>query len=174
MVSPQKKFSSKDYQKNDIAFESLQNNFSFLYPHLRKEDYGVDVAIYNGERAFTKGATPLCYLEIESKSNWKDKNFPSKFPDVQFLAKKQRFLKLNIPTYWVLFNNDCTNAGIINFRKIPSYELDVVYCKTASIGNDFFYRIPKEDMVWGIENIERFLIQEAFQTSQKVHTINVS
>lgn len=172
MIKPQKQFSSKDYEKNQIAFESLQKHFTFLSPILRQEDYGIDVAVFNGENAFKKGATPLCYLEIESKSNWKGKEFPSQFPDVQFLAKKQRFLNLDIPVYWVLFNDDCTNAAIINLRKIPSFELDVVYCKPASIGYDFFYRIPKKEMVWGIQNIERFLVQEAFQTLQKIHKCN--
>lgn len=172
MITPQKKFSSKEYQKNIKAFESLQKHFHFLYPQLRPEDYSVDVAIYNGERAYQKGSSPLCYLEIESKSNWRKKDFPAHFPDVQFLAKKQRFLQLDIPTYWVLFNDDCSNAGIINLRKIPSYELDVVYCKPASIGYDFFYRIPRKEMTWGIENLERFLIQEAFQTLQHIHDIS--
>lgn len=171
MIIPRKKFDSKDYVKNQMAFESLQKYFQFLYPHLRPEDYSVDVAVYNGERALQKGASPLCYLEIESKSNWKGYDFPSNFPDVQFLAKKLKYVHLDIPVYWVLFNDDCSNAGIINLRKIPSYDFDVVYCKTASIGYDFFYRIPRNEMVWGIQNIERFLIQDAFQTMQKVHNI---
>lgn len=169
MIIPQKKFNPDDYHKNQLAFESLQQHFSFLFPILRQEDYGVDVAIYNGERAYQKQAAPLCYLEIESKSNWKGKEFPKHFPDVQFLAKKQRFIRMDKPVYWVLFNDDCTNAGIINFRKIMLYELDVVYCKPDSIGYDFFYRIPKKEMVWGIENIERFLIQDAFHSLNQFH-----
>lgn len=169
MITPQKTFEQKDYVKNQKAFESLENNFQFLYPVLRAEDYGIDVAVYNGKRAFEKGVAPLCYLEIESKSNWKGKDFPSKFPDVQFLAKKQRFLNLDRPVYWVLFNEDCSNASIINLRRIVTCELDVVYCKTSSIGNDFFYRIPKRDMMWGIENVERFLIHDAFETLQKIN-----
>lgn len=87
MITPQKKFNAKDYKKHKKAFESLRQHFHFLYPHLQPEDHGVDVAIYNGKRAYEKGSPPLCYLEIESKSNWTKKDFPSHFLDVQFLAK---------------------------------------------------------------------------------------
>lgn len=173
VITPQKKFDEKDYIKNEMAYEALKRHFSFLFPVLREEDFGVDVAVYNGERAYHKKAEPLCYLEIESKSNWKGRDFPRYFPDVQFLAKKQRFIRMDKPVYWVLFNDDCTNAGIINFRKIMTCELDVVYCKQDSIGYDFFYRIPRNEMVWGIEHIERFLIQDAFQTMQQIHKLSV-
>jgi len=171
MIIPQKKFSEKDYEKNSIAFESLKKEFAFLYPVLRMEDYGVDVAIYNGKRAFEKKVEPLCYLEIESKSNWKSYEFPSNFPDVQFLAKKQKFINMDKTVYWVLFNDDCSNAGIINFKNIVTCELDVVNCKNG-IGDDFFYRIPKKDMMWGLSNIERFLIHDAFKALNHFHSYN--
>ncbi len=139
--------------------------FNFLYPVLREEDYGVDVALYNGSLAYEKDATPLAYLELEVKNNWQGKNFP--FKDIQFLAKKHKFARLDLPTYWVLFNEDCSECGIIPMRKILVCELDIVNCK--GIGRDYFYRIPREEMLWGKDKIERFLIHDSFQALKNEH-----
>lgn len=170
MIKPQKKFNSQDYQKNFLAYENLKKHFKFLYPHLREEDYSIDVSVYNGEKAFQKKLEPICYLELESKSLWKGHDFPDYFKDVQFLAKKQKYLKLNKPVYWILFNDDCTNAAIINLRKIVLCDLDVIECRNG-IGTDYFYRIPKNEFIWGIENIERFIIHEGMSALNKLHNI---
>ncbi|WCF11583.1 hypothetical protein NDS46_30005 (plasmid) [Paenibacillus thiaminolyticus] len=172
MIVPQKRFDKKDYSKNDLAYQALKNKFSTLYPVLRDEDFGVDVAIYNGKRAFEKGMSPICYVELESKSNWKGLKFPKSFPDVQFLAKKQKFIKMDRPVYWVLFNDSCTNAAMINFKDIISCELDIVTC--GSIGSDYFYRIPLKKMMWGIDNLERYLIHDAFQALNQFHQQMIS
>lgn len=174
MIPSQKKFDEEDYKKNQLAFEALLNQFKFLYPVLREEDFGIDVAIYNGERAFKKGLAPICYIELEQKHHWQGKDFPQYFKDVQFLAKKHKFANLNHPAYWVLFNNDYSNAGIINFRKIVTCELDVVKCKNLDIGHDYFYRIPLDEIMWGIENLERFLIHEAFESLSSLHRLYIS
>lgn len=174
MIQPQKKFSEEYYKKNEMAFNSLKSSFNFLYPVLRKEDFGIDVAIYNGERAYKKGAKPVCYAEIETKYHWKEREFPKHFKDVQFLAKKHKFVTLDRPVYWILFNRDCSNAGIINFRDIMTCELDIVTCNNPEIGDDYFYRIPKNKMTWGIENLERYLIHDAFQALNVLHTYSIS
>lgn len=164
-IVPQKVFDEESYKENINAFMALKELFSFLYPVLREEDYGVDVSIYNGFVAYQKQAEPLAYIELEVKNNWVGQNFP--FPDIQFLAKKQKFAKLDLPTYWVLFNRDCTECGIIPMRKIIICELDIVKCK--NIGEDYFYRIPKNQMIWGKDKIERFLVHDSFQALKNEH-----
>lgn len=174
MITPQKKFDQKDYAKNDMAFEALQNQFQLLHLVLREEDYGVDVAVYNGKRALEKGADPLCYIELEAKNNWRGADFPKSFPDVQFLAKKQKFIRMDKPVYWVLFNSDCTNAAMIHFKDIVSCDLDAVHCKPDSIGVDYFYRIPTKKMMWGLDNLERYLIHDAFKALNSYHQQMIS
>lgn len=165
MITVQKSFDTEDYKDNQKAFEALKGLFKFLYPVLRNEDYGVDVAIYNGLSAYRKNAEPLAYLELEVKHNWKGEIFP--FEDVQFLAKKHKFAKLELPTYWVLFNSDCTECGIIPMRRILVCDLDIVNCR--GIGEDYFYRIPRNQMVWGKTKVERFLIHDSFQALKNEH-----
>jgi len=159
MLPVKKVFDINDYKDNDKAFAALQGCFKFLYPVLRKEDYGIDVDVFNGEQAYMKNASPVCKIELEIKHNWQGREF--NFPDVQFLAKKMKHLKQDVVPFFVLFNDDCSNAGIISFSKIASCEMDIVKCK--GIGDDLFYRIPRKQFVWGIHNIERYLIHMAFQ-----------
>lgn len=174
MIKPQKKFNGTAYKKNDMAFEALQKHFQFLYPVLREEDFNVDVAIYNGKNAYEKGFPPICYVEIETKYHWAGRDFPRNFKDIQFLAKKHRFGTLEHPVYWILFNRDCTNATIINFKDIMTCELDIVTCNNPEIGDDYFYRIPLNKMTWGIENLERFLIHDAFRALNNLHKLYIS
>lgn len=160
MLPVAKVFDANDYKDNDKAFIALQQSFKFLYPVLREEDYGIDVDVYNGEQAYQKKAKPICKIELEVKHNWNGKEFT--FPDVQFLAKKMKHIRQEVIPFFVMFNTDCSNAGIIAFSKIASCDMDIVKCK--NIGNDLFYRIPKQKFIWGIENIERYLIHIAFKS----------
>jgi hypothetical protein len=171
-IKPRKKFDAAHYMKNQKCFDSLQNHFRFLYPHLREEDYSIDVAVYLDKAAYKDKHEPLCYLELEGKEHWKGDKFPEGFADVQFLAKKQKYALLDKPVYWVLFNASCSNAAIIDLNRITrTCDLNVVECKGKEYEFDFFYRVPKDTMIWGIEHLERFLIYDAFRAKEKIHNL---
>lgn len=126
---------------------------------MREEDYNIDVDIYLDEKRFRNGKKAISKLEIETKIIWKEKEFP--FADVHFLAKKIKHIKQDIISYWVLFNINFTNCGIIQLSKIIGNELVQVRCENKY--NDWFYKIPKNDFVWGLHNVESYIINNAFK-----------
>lgn len=52
-------------------------------------------------------------------------------------------------------------------RRILVCDLDIVNCR--GIGEDYFYRIPRNQMVWGKTKVERFLIHDSFQALKNEH-----
>ena len=160
-----KKFSKDDYADNFTAFESIKKRFSILYLDLHQEDYGIDVYGYLSESHKKCGKPPIFAIELEVKHNWKGNNFP--FEDVHFLAKKQKHINREMMSFWVLCNDDCSQAMIMPMQKILNGSLSVVKCKKG-IGDDFFYKIPLSEMYKGINSLERYIIGYAFRNANCV------
>jgi len=157
-------FNKELYHKcNTPSFEVLCQNFKLLYPVLRPEDYGIDVSVYISDKAFHSGSEPIAKIELEVKGHWTEYNFP--FNDIQCLAKKQKHARQPVCTYWVLFNRNLTNCGIVPFSKILVSELSVIKCRNKY--DDFFYKVLKSDFVWGLEHIERYIIFKAFESANQ-------
>lgn len=157
-----KEFSQDDYVDNLAAFVSIKKRFSVLSLDLRQEDFGIDVYGYLSEEHKTNGKPPIFAIELEVKHNWRGNCFP--FEDVHFVAKKQKHISKEMMSFWVLLNDNCSQAMIMPMQKILTGNLSVVKCKNG-IGDDFFYKIPLTEMYKGIDSIERYIIGYAFQSA---------
>lgn len=164
-----KKFSIIDYKENMRAFRALEDAFKVLHPVLRPEDYDIDVDVYLDEASYQRGDSPIAQIELEVKRRWRGSRFP--YRDVQFPRRKVKYIDLPIVGYWVLFNEDCSECGIISLSHIKNYPFRTVNC--SGIGLDDFKVIPVEDMVWGIENLERKILADAFMALNTLHQTQI-
>lgn len=163
------KFDKELYDNyNDNAFKVLQNYFKLLYIDLHKENYDIDVDVYLNQKGYNIKKGLIAKLELEVKLVWDVKDFP--FEDVNFLAKKQKYAKQQVVTYWILFNKNFTNCGIIPFTKIFHNELCKIKCENSY--DDWVFKIPKKDFVWGLENVESYLIYKAFEIQNNLIKLN--
>ena len=145
-----KPFDQKTYEINDkkafeVVGESL-HNFSLLPYH--KEDYKIDsTLLYQGK--------PIAYLEFEMKKHWRTFNF--NFEDVQFMPSKLKYCNLDLPSFFILFNANFTNCGVIRFGDIDQSKRRMVYLRTVGKEREMIW-IPKNDFTFGLGNLDQYFL----------------
>lgn len=153
-----KQFSKKDHAAASKAFSFLQRDMGCqptayghpYYPVLRKEDFGIDVAVYKNEAEYRIGSIPLFYIELEVKekaAGWTPGHYP--FPDIHFLARKAHLLYCNAVPFWVCYNHDGTDCVTVPMEIIQAFPL----AQNSSIYHDLVYLLPIEACTFGCGNI---------------------
>ena len=152
-----KKFDLNSYEDNDRAYRAISSKFKELTIKQRGEDFGIDCDIYLSEESLNKGEPPIATAELEVKHNWKKQtSFP--FTTVNFLAKKEKHIQGSIFPFWILFNEDCSDALVMRMDKILSYPIIDLFCR--GVGMDKIRQVPISVGKVGIDVIERYIIEE--------------
>ena len=145
-----KPFDQETYKKNDKeAFLKVRENLTtFSLSPYHEEDYKIDSILLHKDK-------PIAYLEFEMKKHWKTYDF--NFEDVQFMPSKLKYRDLDLPSYFVLFNADFTNCGVIDFNDIDRTKTRMVYLRTVGKEREMIW-IPKDDFTFGLENLNPYFV----------------
>ena len=127
-----KKFSQELFDENDMACRNAAEGL--------KAELGIDVLedntdVYGVDLIGTLNGEFVSYVEVERKLVWDGKDFP--YQTVNLPARKQKFVKLILPTQFVIFNKDYSYAIIIHrdvVAESPTKFISTIY----STGEKFF------------------------------------
>lgn len=96
--------------------------------------HAVDLLIYN------KKDEHIGNIEVEIKRNWAaGEDF--KFPNVNFLSRKEKYCRLTKPTIFVIFNADLSQHLVIKDTDVLASPLEEVRNRYVHSG-ELFYKIP--------------------------------
>ena len=145
-----KPFDKATYDFNDkVAFDVVKKNLhSFTLSEYHKEDYKIDATLFHNGK-------PVAYLEFEMKKHWT--TFDFNFEDVQFMPSKLKYQNMDLPSYFILFNKDFTNCGIIDFADIDRTKTRDVYLRTVGKTRKMIY-IEKNEFTFGLNYLNDFLV----------------
>lgn len=136
-----KRFDRDLYEKYDQlakekVFEAIDKRKFKLEENPKKR--GVDLLVFNkGEH--------ILNIETEIKRVWKGKEF--KYDTVQIPERKNKFAILDIPTIYVMFNNDQSEYLVIKDKdllKSPLVEVPNRYV----FKEEYFYQVPLKKVVF--------------------------
>jgi hypothetical protein len=99
-----KEFDQELYDKYDgpgkaVAKKYIESNFKGLTVELHPDEYDIDLIIMRGDER-------IAYLEVEKRESWDTHNFP--FYDLNVPERKKKFLKKELPVYFISVNNNET------------------------------------------------------------------
>jgi hypothetical protein len=128
-----KRFDAALYAEND---KRARDAVKALLPELDIRDNirkrGVDMLVHdsNGKHVFN--------IETEIKKTWID-NF--KFKDVNFPERKKKYAELDLPTFFIMFNNDLSQFLVVCGEDLLTSPLEIVPNRYISYGEKFF-KVP--------------------------------
>lgn len=96
--------------------------------------HGVDLLVYD------KKGNHILYIEAEIKNVWKRKE-KFKWPDINFLKRKEKYCKLDKKTLFILFNEDLTDYFTVEDEVVLDSPEAVVHNKYVAY-NEVFKKIP--------------------------------
>jgi hypothetical protein len=141
MSSIRKRFDPELYRINDELAKSTVRKIidkrKFKIEENSKKT-GVDLLVYN------KGQHVL-NIETEIKKVWKGSNF--KYDSVQIPERKKKFTGLEVPTLFVMFNEDQTDYLVIKDKTLLASPLVEVPNKYVYKG-ELFFQVPLADVVF--------------------------
>jgi hypothetical protein len=131
-----KRFDPELHAKTDnLAKTSLMNLFqkSAISIIENPNRHGVDLLAY-------KDNDHVFNVEVEIKTNWKERE-DFRFPNVNFLRRKEKYCSLDKPTIFVIFNKDLSQYLAVRDRDVLASPLEEVRNKYVYSG-ELFYKIP--------------------------------
>jgi hypothetical protein len=118
----------QDDKAKDIVVDWLQRlDYTAC---VNPDQYGIDVLAELGGNKYQ--------FEVEVKHNWKGYDFP--YDTVHFAARKIKFAKEMGSTYFIMFNDDLSNALSVHSREILNSE--IVSKNTKYTSNEQFVAVP--------------------------------
>jgi len=122
-----------------------------LVAHERSK-YDIDIHLYDSSRKL------VAMADIEHRLRWwVEPDFPSRFATVHVPVRKKKFFTQQMPTFHISVNRPMTNALIVRgdiVAKSPLVKLPTVYTQA-----EWFFDVPKSACVFGIENIEQYILK---------------
>jgi hypothetical protein len=137
-----KRFDPELYAQNDeMAKKAVRRIFRgsglSIKPHVKKRD--VDLQVFDGKEH-------LFNVETEIKRVWKPgEDF--KYENVQFPARKEKFCKLDKPTYFIMFNRDTSEYLVVPDKvmlKSPKVEVPNRFCPQG----EYFFQVPLKKVIF--------------------------
>lgn len=133
-MSSRKPFNQTHYDDDDVAKHLVidwlkQRNYDAW---VNDDRYGVDVIAQRGSQRF--------HIEVEVKHAWKQTLFP--FPTLHYSARKVKFARLDIPTYFTTLNDQRTMMLVVSARQILA--ADIITKNTIYTNGEQFVSIPIE------------------------------
>lgn len=111
-----------------------------LYAVRNDDMYGVDIVVFGGLRK------PASYVEVEVKKVWRQDQDVFPWKDINIPTRKEKFLKLGLPTeFWVL-REDLNMAIVIPdiiLEKAPRVEVPNKY----NASGELFFKVLIEDCI---------------------------
>jgi hypothetical protein len=132
-----KPFDKNLYGQNDyLARNSVKKIFKGTDLKIvdNSKKTGVDLFVYKGEKH-------VLNIECEIKRVWKTKDFP--YSSVQIPQRKQKYTNLEVPTLFVMFNNNQSSYLVIKDSDLlisPKKEVPNKYVYKGEI----FFQVPIE------------------------------
>lgn len=132
-MKPYKKFDKKLYKENDQKAKKAGIKFWKSQGYNINENtdrYGPDlIAEKNGKKH---------YVEVEIKYNWNKEEF--QYDDLQIPERKSKFAKLDMQTYFMVFNSLLNRAFICSTKNLLNSPIQNVANKYMYKEN--FFKIP--------------------------------
>lgn len=128
-----KKFDRALFNKYDKFGKDIVKKFFKSKGYIAKDNpdiYGIDLILYKKEKK-------VGYAEVEVKKKWTSVEYPYNIMDIP--KRKGKFFKTDLPSYFVMVNNEGTALQYINGQKIlqsPIIRKDNCYMK-----NEPFFRV---------------------------------
>lgn len=130
-------FAENDARARRVVTKQLESYGHYVEPN--RNQYGIDLLVYEQASTLEIGLEPWLGVECEIKRVWKGPRLPWK--TVQLPERKRKYLSpLHKTQFWIL-NNECTHAIII-----PGAQLEIL--KPVEVPNKYvakselFYQIP--------------------------------
>jgi len=142
-------FRPRNFKRSRFAHELFPKYFKRIKAEPNPKKRGVDFLLYLDDKL-------VGYAELEVKLVWETHEW-SKFPNVQFPARKAHFAETDPPTFMVMFNAKGSNALIVDAKTMVASPL--VHRWTRR-GKDFLYQVPLDKIVFGPENFERYILEK--------------
>jgi hypothetical protein len=112
-------FDANDDRGRQAAIKALSGNGIAMIPSHDK--YAVDLEMH------LRGVL-IAYVEVAISPQWKGIHFP--FKSSHILYRKKKYLNLLCPTYFIIFNNECSHHMMICGS-------DIVKCKVIEVPNKY-------------------------------------
>ena len=110
IITMAKQFSKELHAENDELCRKAALGSKSMLLHLgldtlidNPDQYGVDLIGY-------REGEIVCYVEVERKHGWSGPNFG--FKTLHIPLRKKKFCWLDKPTFFVVFNKECTHGAI--------------------------------------------------------------
>jgi hypothetical protein len=134
------------YEENDKnckeALMKLMVNVNKLNIQVNPKKRGVDLLVFEKDKH-------IFNIEVERKRTWK-KEFL--FNSVQFPERKNKYCQLELPTLFVMFNEDYSQFLAVTSKDLISSPKAMVRNKYVPYG-EFFFQVPLDKVIFN--NIEK-------------------
>ena len=139
-----KRFSPELHAENDELCRNAALESKSLLLHLgidalvdNPDKYGVDLIGYLEDEI-------SCYVEVERKHGWSGPHFG--FKTLHIPLRKKKFCWLDKPTHFVVFNKECSHAGL-------AQDTDLIDSKVVSLfvkyeANAQFFDLDTQDVTF--------------------------
>lgn len=94
------------------------------------DPFGVDVIAERGTQQY--------HIEVEVKHAWSGSRFP--FPTLHYSARKIKFARLDVPTFFTTLNDERTHMLVVSARRL--LESSVITKQTIYTSSERFVSIP--------------------------------
>tara|TARA_R110000751_G_scaffold77312_2_gene155966 strand:- start:3476 stop:3934 length:459 start_codon:yes stop_codon:yes gene_type:complete len=145
LMSAKKRFSKMLFDENDelarVAVEKLRHYFAV-------DEFKDSRTRYTVDREGWRGEKHLMNVEVEIKHNWKEglQTFP--YDTIHLPKRKEKYLSMPQPTYFVIFSSDMGGAIVFSDRTVERYaEMKEVPNKFVPQG-EMFFNIPVDKTAW--------------------------
>jgi hypothetical protein len=139
-MSVYKKFDQKLFNENDVSARLAilsHMDSQGLFCIENDDKYGPDLILY-------RGLSPYSYIECEIKRVWSGPSLP--WDTVQLPVRKEKFLKLGLPTEFYIINKELTHCIVIPdfvLAKLPKVEVRNVYIPDGEL----FWQVPLSECI---------------------------
>lgn len=97
---------------------------------VNEDQFGIDVIAQRGMQQY--------HIEVEVKHAWSGSKFP--FPTLHYSARKIKFARLDVPTFFFTLNDERTHMLIVSARKM--LEANIITKNTIYTNEEQFVSIP--------------------------------
>ena len=142
-------FRVSDFSRSKFAHKRFPKLFKKLAAEPGKKKRGVDFILNYDDKV-------VAYAEIEVKLVWKRKQWPKKYPNVQFPVRKEHFARTDLPTFMVMFSASGSNALVVDAKTMAA---SPIVNRWTRRGKDFLYQVHLDKVVFGLDRIEEYILQ---------------
>jgi len=140
-----KRFSKKLFDDND---EAAKNAVEKLRHYFGVDEFRDSETQYTVDREGWREEEHLMNVEVEVKHNWKWGLKPFPYNTIHLPKRKEKYLGLSRPTYFVIFSSDLQGAIVFSDKTVSEYSAMKEVPNKFVPNGEFFFNIPVDKTAW--------------------------